>query len=77
MLARRLDTYYGVDYVVGVPEAEAHIRALRGKGRPFSQDSHTQGSYRSLKSLKVLEIHHCFFKALKSLQKQHFFGHGA
>ena len=28
----------------------------------------TQGSYRSLKCLKVLEIHHCFFKALKSLK---------
>ena len=31
-----------------------------------------QGSYRSLKCLKVLEIHLCFFKALKSLKKSTF-----
>ena len=28
----------------------------------------SQGSYRSLKYLKVLEIHHYFFKALKSFK---------
>ena len=28
---------------------------------------HAYGSYRSLKCLHVLEIHHCFFKTLKSL----------
>ena len=32
----------------------------------------TQGSYRSLKCLKVFEIHHCFFKALRSLQNSTF-----
>ena len=31
-----------------------------------------QGSYRSLKCLKVLEIHHWFFKALKSLKNSTF-----
>ena len=33
---------------------------------------HKQGSYRSLKCLKVLEIHLCFFKALKSLKNSTF-----
>ena len=31
-----------------------------------------QGSYRSLECLKVLEIHHWFFKALKSLKNSTF-----
>ena len=31
-----------------------------------------QGSYRSLKCSKVLEIHHWFFKALKSLKNSNF-----
>ena len=31
-----------------------------------------QGPYRSLKCLKVLEIHHWFFKALKSLKNSTF-----
>ena len=30
--------------------------------------------YRSLKCLKVLEFHHCFFKALKSLKNRPFLG---
>ena len=39
--------------------------------KPFS-GSVFQGSYRSLKCLKVLEIHHWFFKALKSLKNSTF-----
>ena len=31
-------------------------------------DSQSQGLYRALKLLKVLKIHHCFFKALMSLK---------
>ena len=65
MLARRLDTYYGVDYVVGVPEAEVHIRALRGKGRPFSQDSHERRRL-CLKSSCFIHVnHYCLMCNLK------------
>ena len=31
-----------------------------------------QGLYRSLKCLKALEIHHCFFKAFKSFKNSTF-----
>ena len=31
-----------------------------------------QGSYRPLECLKVLEIHHCLFKALKSFKNSTF-----
>ena len=40
--------------------------------RNMSISVRTQGSYRSLKCLKVLEIHLCFFKALKSLKNSTF-----